>query len=107
MHAQSATSAIAEADQRSAVSRAYYAAFHCVLVWTALKYPRFAPKGSGDDHGYLRRFLKEHSKPHLASGLNTLQLMRAQCDYHAKVENLEIMCEQALAEVDKLLKHVK
>lgn len=107
LHTQSATSAIAEADQRSAVSRAYYAAFHCVLAWTAGKYTTFAARGSGDDHGYLRKFLKDQSKPHLATGLHTLRLMRTQCDYDAKVENLDSMCKRAFIEVDKLLKHIK
>jgi len=79
-----------EAAERSAVSRAYYAAF----CWTR-NYARaklgFMPTETADDHSFLRKHLQRRGYLNLASDLNKLRKWRNDCDYQDDVPNL---CQQ-------------
>jgi hypothetical protein len=54
-----------EAALRSAVSRAYYAAFQAALEFGAAEH--FLPKQSGEDHFGIRRYFQQYT-PTLVSG---------------------------------------
>ena len=75
-----------EAAERSAVSRAYYAAFCWTRNYAEAKLG-FRPQKTADDHKLLREHLKHHD-PKLASALNKLRGWRNSCDYKDNVPNL-------------------
>ncbi len=62
----------AEAAQRSAVSRAYYAAFCWVRNYAERNFG-FQRKGEAQDHKLLRDHLRQQGKNQLASQLNKLR----------------------------------
>jgi hypothetical protein len=70
----------AEALRRSAVGRAYYAAF-CHARNYAIKYLSYQLKGFGDDHGALRAHLKRSRRGGDASRLDVLRHLRNDADY--------------------------
>lgn len=76
-----------EAADRSAVSRAYYAAF-CWARNYAEKNMKFEPKRNPTDHSRLRDLLKNEGYPELASHLNKLRGWRNACDYDDQVPQL-------------------
>jgi uncharacterized protein (UPF0332 family) len=76
-----------EAAERSAVSRAYYAAF-CWARNYAEKNLAFTPQGTADDHKRLREHLSRRGHKKLASDLNRLRGWRNKCDYDDDVSNL-------------------
>jgi len=69
-----------EAFLRSAVSRAYYAAF-CYVRNHARDRLRFQPRDDGDDHGRLRAFLKNGKLRGVSNTLQRLREWRNECDY--------------------------
>jgi len=77
-----------EAAYRSAVSRAYYAAFCWVRNYAAIKLG-FKPQKSPDDHRRLREHLKSQGYVGLASNLNKLREWRNNCDYDDEVPGLD------------------
>src|SRR5436190_1902198 len=70
----------AEALRRSAVGRAYFAAF-CHARNYAVQYLGYIIKGFGDDHGSLRAHLKKSRRGGDAARLDTLRLLRNDADY--------------------------
>jgi len=70
----------AEALRRSAVGRAYYAAF-CHARNDAVHYLGYHIKGFGDDHGALRAHLKKSRRGGDAVRLDTLRHLRNDADY--------------------------
>lgn len=70
----------AEALRRSAVGRAYYAAFCHARNYAAL-YLGYVVKGFGDDHGALRAHLKRSRRGGDAARLDTLRGLRNDADY--------------------------
>lgn len=87
-----------EAAQRSAVSRAYYAAF-CLARDYASSELGYRLAG-GADHRQLPQYLKDtHSRYHkarLANRLSRLRDWRNKCDYESMVPALSKMVESAL-----------
>ena len=73
------TDALREAALRSAVSRAYFAAF-CRARNHERERRGFVPKGVGD-HGRLKNHLRTTGRRRHASLLAQLQIWREQCDY--------------------------
>ena len=69
-----------EAARRTAVSRAYYAAFGSVCCYAEVKLG-FRPKESGEDHGRIRNCLNEAGEFKQANNLQTLRKYRGCCDY--------------------------
>lgn len=69
-----------QAALRSAVGRAYYAAFNyaCVHAEDNLSFNRTR---TGDDHSLLRQHLQTRGKSEIAALLDDLRLWRNTCDY--------------------------
>jgi hypothetical protein len=70
----------AEALRRSAVGRAYFAAF-CHARNYAVQYLGYVIKGFGDDHGALRAHLKKSRRGGDSARLDTLRILRNDADY--------------------------
>jgi len=85
-----------EAAWRSAVSRAYYAAF-CHVRNHARDHEGFAGTGDVDDHVRLRDHLHRQDETKLAQELGKLRGWRNQCDYRDEVHNLAAMVGAATA----------
>jgi hypothetical protein len=91
-----------EAAERSAVSRAYYAAF----CWTrnyAEENLGFKPKRDPTDHVRLRDNLRNQGYPKLASDLNKLRGWRNACDYNDQVFQLRQQVRDSLKVADKII----
>jgi uncharacterized protein (UPF0332 family) len=73
-------SKLQDAAYRSAMSRAYYAAFGHAKVF-ATDTLNFIPTGTEDDHINLRDFFKDHQKPEISRQLSQLRQWRNQSDY--------------------------
>ena len=87
-----------EAFLRSALSRAYYAAF-CYARNYSQDYLRFDPRGDPDDHGRLRHHLRSKKRGGTATRLDRLRQWRNESDYHDDMNfDLPIAVATALAE---------
>jgi uncharacterized protein (UPF0332 family) len=76
-----------EAAERSAVSRAYYAAFGCARNY-AQNALGFTPQAGSEDHRRLREHFRQQGLLRLASDLNRLRAWRNACDYEQQVAQL-------------------
>jgi len=76
-----------EAAERSAVSRAYYAAFGCARNY-AQNALGFTPQAGSEDHRRLREHFRQQGLLRLASDLNRLRARRNACDYERQVAQL-------------------
>jgi len=89
----------AEAAKRSAVSRAYYAAF-CHTRNYAEKHLGFQRTRSGKDHGFLRKHLGQQGPywKQIEDELRDLHEWRKRCDYDDAISNnLDIMVANAIS----------
>lgn len=73
-----------EASLRSAVSRAYYAAFQCALTFACQE--GFEPTYGESSHTYLQRYFSRHTPPNptyqkISVQLNRLRTLRVKADY--------------------------
>lgn len=84
-----------EAANRSAISRAYYAAF-CTVREYARTRMGFQPRGDAQDHQRLTTFLRQHGQSATAMLLRDLRLWRNQCDYDTLVSGLDTITPIAL-----------
>jgi hypothetical protein len=85
-----------EAASRSAVSRAYYAAF-CHARNHARIHLGYRPTGTAADHTTLRRHLGRHGQFRIARRLDDLRTWRNLCDYEDMVRNLSPILRGAVA----------
>lgn len=70
-----------EAGYRSAISRAYYSAFHKAF-WIAFMHCGFSPKNNGDDHAKVCDILSRNSDlMQLGKKLGKLKTNRWKADY--------------------------
>jgi uncharacterized protein (UPF0332 family) len=76
-----------EAAYRSAVSRAYYAAFGHAKVYGS-DVMGFIPTGGEDDHIRLRDHYKEKQRPEISRQLSRLRQWRNQSDYENPSYNI-------------------
>ena len=100
-----ATNAMAEAAQRTAVSRAYYAVFG----WTRYRSVHlfnFTPTGTARDHALLRQYLQRMGKGRIASFLNQLRIWRNNCDYRDHVPNLGNVVQNSLHLAQRAIQEV-
>jgi uncharacterized protein (UPF0332 family) len=95
-----------EAAERSAVSRAYYAAF-CWARNYAEKNLGFEPKGKPSDHAKLRGHLQKKGHPELASDLNKLRGWRNACDYKDQVSQLRQQVSSSIKVADKIIQRCR
>src|SRR5262249_4694819 len=82
-----------EGAQRTAMSRAYYAAFGYALSYVT-QYLGFTPRDESEDHGRLRAHLKQRRRQKTADCLDRLRQWRNECDY---LERLTIEPSASLA----------
>ena len=94
-----------EATGRSAVSRAYYAAFCWARNYAEL-HLGFQRTGGPEDHKFLRDHLKVQSKVQIASRLNKLRNWRNQCDYDDHVPNLNRLVKNAIKLAEKVIQEL-
>jgi hypothetical protein len=91
-----------EAGWRTAVSRAYDAAF-CHLRNDAAAHRGFVPRRDAGDHGRLQAHLRDVGHEAVAQQLGALRVWRNQCDYDDEVEGLELMVVEATARAGELV----
>ena len=92
-----------DARLRSAVSRAYYAAF-CHARNYSRDWLKFVPNHTADDHGRLRAFLNDGKRRGIALKLDQLRQWRNDADYSDSVtSDLATMATYAVSEASKLL----
>jgi hypothetical protein len=75
-----------EAARRSAISRAYFAAFGHAFDY-ATRYLGFVPRNLSDDHGRLRSHLTRSRRRAIADRIGQLRNWRNQADYDAEFED--------------------
>ena len=85
---------IKESRSRSAVSRAYYAAFHSALQFAIDYYPDFEPSTNRAHKKVIEWF--ETNEPRVGWQLNQLLEFRIQCDYDDSVEGLEHISKKSM-----------
>jgi uncharacterized protein (UPF0332 family) len=94
-----------EASQRSAISRAYYAAFHCACVYVEAQSPGTL-KRTGDDHFIVWKHLsnapKKQEKSAGWSG-DRLVKMRRKADYEGASLEFPKATREALANAETVL----
>ena len=115
IHAEPDVPGPREAALRSAVSRAYYAAFRAALELGVQN--GFSPSRTGDDHSKIREYFrnanpKSTTKQDISTQLGRLHDLRRQADYdntlRQKPENMTFyaigMAKKVFADINKLSK---
>ncbi len=97
---------IQEASRRSAVSRAYYAAF-CHARNYARDKLLFHPTYEAADHTSLRDHYNMQGMPDVAIWLQQLRGWRNNCDYRDMVPGLAPMVASAMADAQKVISKLK
>jgi uncharacterized protein (UPF0332 family) len=97
-----------EAAKRSAVSRAYYAAF-CYARSHAEKYLGFQREKSPSGHKRLREYLSSNISEgkDLEDKFRDLHEWRKLCDYEDTVDNLDIIVDNAIATAEEIINRLK
>lgn len=90
-----------EASDRTAISRAYYAAF-CWARNYAEQHFGFRRTGRGEDHRLLRDYLKKRI-PEIASNLNKLRGWRNASDYEDEIPGLRNKVRASIRLADKVI----
>lgn len=93
----SVTLVVGDAAHRSAVSRAYYAAFGHARSY-AIRHLAFIPTNTPRDHGRLRTHLQSRGMPAVSRRLDRLRRSRNLCDYEDAAPNLPGMVQRALGD---------
>jgi hypothetical protein len=91
-----------EALQRSAVSRAYYAAFCSAREYATSKY-KTKFQASSDVHLDVRILFSTKNRKDISDNLNDLRLLRNKCDYNNDVKNLHAIVNQAIQLADEII----
>jgi uncharacterized protein (UPF0332 family) len=94
-----------EAAQRSAVSRAYYAAFCCLRNY-AEKHLGFRRKKGPSDHQKLGEYLKKRGEDwrSIVDCLRELRVWRNDCDYDDEVGDLNTMVSNAISTAEHIIR---
>lgn len=95
-----------EAVLRSAVSRAYYAAF-CHARNNARDRHGLVPRYSGDDHSLVRRHFQARRAKGVGDVLEDLRKWRNICDYADSVNNLPGILTSAINGAQKVIAILK
>ena len=91
-----------EALQRSAVSRAYYAAFCSAKEYAEIKFKiKFLP--DSDIHQEVRKTFKKNQRDDISDNLNDLRILRNKCDYQNNVQNLHTIAKRAIQLADNTI----
>ena len=94
-----------EASARTAVSRAYYAAF-CHARNFAGEFSRFKAQHTSRDHKALREHYRNHPLG-VAEILDDLRKWRNACDYEDNINQIEIMKNKALKRAGEIMDILK
>ena len=89
------TKATRESAYRSAVSRAYYAAFCHAREYICKNYG-FIPTKTGKDHKLVRNEFSRRGLNRTANQLKVLHQWRKQCDYDNSVNGINSMVQKAI-----------
>jgi hypothetical protein len=96
--------ATVESKERSAASRAYYAAFGRAADYAEAQ---GAPlTGKGEDHSAVRRHFKDRRRTDISNKLFDLLVWREKCDYQHEVENLSDLAAQAIEHADYIFERL-
>lgn len=95
-----------EATLRSAISRAYYAAF-CEARRHAVTEMSFPDNRDSKDHELLKRHYRSNKMSGVADRLDKLRQWRNECDYDDVAHNVGIKCKESLTLAYKLLDLLK
>ena len=94
-----------EASLRSAVSRAYYAAFCTARNYAILK--GFQSMATGKDHQLVEQFYSgQKSAKTIATNLGRLRISRNQCDYDDAVNNLQSIVNLSMLQAKAILQAI-
>jgi uncharacterized protein (UPF0332 family) len=94
-----------EASMRSAVSRAYYAAFHKAKLFAKNDGSGTRFSGGVDIHKEVVDFLKEHTNQSiqsLSSKLDRLRKDRNACDYGSSMKNVKSIAGNSIILAEKI-----
>ncbi len=91
-----------EAAFRSAMSRAYYAAF-CHARNYARYHQGFVPTHTAKDHTRVREYFQKLEMNEIATRLDSLRKWRNNSDYDDTVSNISIMLSSAIKEAEKVV----
>ena len=96
-----------EASQRSAVSRAYYAAFHAARSLLEST-ENFHVSQSNPAHKQVWDAYRRKGRTHTAVGINgdRLRLNRAHADYDPEIENLSGLVEDSLEKAERVFRYL-
>jgi len=103
---QGNASHLREAANRSAVSRAYYAAF-CFCRNYAEQHLGFQRSSLAAEHAQLRKHLSRHNHGRVASNLNRLRQWRNQCDYDDSVNRLHQMVRDSIRLAEQVVLQIR
>lgn len=94
--------AVGEASLRTAISRAYYAAFGESREY-AVAQLGFVPTRKPEDHKRLRDVFEKAGMYDVAQSLNRLRGWRNDCDYDSTIPVSSVYCVNAIATAKKVL----
>ncbi|MGI8551546.1 MAG: hypothetical protein ACR2PL_12305 [Dehalococcoidia bacterium] len=94
-----------EAAARSAVSRAYYAAYHHARDY-ATRRLGFESRRQAADHGSLVARFRERRMVSIADRLKRLREWREQCDYDDTIPDLANVLSSALRETEDVIERL-
>ncbi len=94
-----------EATGRSAVSRAYYAAYGHTRRYA--KGYGFRPSGGAADHARLVAYLKANGHPSEADDLEDMRILRNQCDYDDTVGALALIVPTSISGAARLIQTLR
>jgi uncharacterized protein (UPF0332 family) len=95
-----------EAAFRSAVSRAYYAAF-CHARNFIRDREDFIPYNNTIDHSRVRKHFERQRKFDISDNLNELRRWRNRCDYEDTVNDLSDLLEDAIQNAQEVIDKLK
>lgn len=102
----SASGSQPEAARRSAISRAYYAAF-CHARNYARDRHGLQLRYSGDDHYLVKQHFSHRRERGIAQKLNRLREWRNKCDYEDSIPDLNTLLSWALSEAQMVIAILK
>jgi uncharacterized protein (UPF0332 family) len=91
-----------EAALRSAVSRAYYAAYCHALGFARVRHG-FRPRGTADDHADLVAHFRGRGDVQTSKKLERLRDWRNQCDYDDVVQGIKHLLGSAMQDAEQVL----
>jgi len=95
-----------EAAFRSAVSRAYYAAF-CYARNFARDFEGFIPRNNVQDHALVKTHFMNQGRPYIARKLDALRKWRNACDYNDIVDDLSELLIDALQKAQEVIEKLR